>query len=85
MDTFCSGCNLVSGFRFPSWIWVITSHQSPSTRFVGERQLHLLLVNKVTCREYKVGEKGGKGFGCLSKKEEECMQLFWGGQQARQT
>ena len=46
--------------------------------------LHSLLVNKVTCRENKVGEKGGKGFGCPSKKEEECMLLFWGGQQAGQ-
>ena len=47
--------------------------------------LHSLLVNKVTCREYKVREKGGKGFGCPSKKEEECMLLFGGGQQAGQT
>ena len=46
------------------------------------RYLHSLLVNKVTCREYKVGEKGGKGFGCVRKKEEECMLLFGGGQQA---
>ena len=44
------------------------------------------LVNKVTCREYnKVGEKGGKGFGCSSKKEEECVLVFGGGQQAGQT
>ena len=35
-----------------------------------------LLVNKVTCMEYKVGEKVGKGFGCPSKKEEECVLLF---------
>ena len=47
--------------------------------------VHSLMVNKVTCREYKVGEKGGKGFGCSSKKEEECMLLFGGGQQAGQT
>ena len=47
--------------------------------------LHSLLVNKVTCRENKVREKGGKGFGCPSKKEEECMLLFGGGQQAGQT
>ena len=47
--------------------------------------VHSLLVNKVTCRENKVGEKGGKGFGCPSKKEEECMLLFGGGQQAWQT
>ena len=40
------------------------------------------MVNKVTCRENKVGEKGGKGFGCPSKKEEECMLLFGGGQPA---
>ena len=32
-------------------------------------KIHSLLVNKVTCRENKVGEKGGKGFGCLSKKK----------------
>ena len=36
-------------------------------------------------REHKVREKGGKGFGCPSKKEEECMLLFGGGQQAGQT
>ena len=48
-------------------------------------QVHSLLVNKVTCREYKVREKGGKGFGCPSKKEEEGMLLFRGGQQAGQT
>ena len=47
--------------------------------------LQSLLVNKVTCRENKVGEKEGKGFGCPSKKEEECMLLFGGGQQAGQT
>ena len=29
-------------------------------------------------REYKVGEKGGKGFGCPSKKEDEYMLLFLG-------
>ena len=33
-------------------------------------------------REYKIGEKGGKGFVCPSKKKEECMLLFGGGQQA---
>ena len=43
--------------------------------------LHSLLVNKVTCWENKVG---GKGFGCPSKKEEGCMLLYGGGQQARQ-
>ena len=48
-------------------------------------RLHSHLVNKVTCKEYKVGEKGGKGFCCPSKKEEECMLLFGGGQQAGQT
>ena len=47
--------------------------------------IHSLLVNKVTCRENKVGGKGGKGFGCPRKKDEECMQLFGGGQQAGQT
>ena len=45
-------------------------------------RIHLLLVNKVTCRENKVREKGGKGLGCPSKIEEECMLLFEGGQQA---
>ena len=50
-----------------------------------KENIHSLLVNKVTCRENKVGEKGGKGFGCPSKKEEECMLLFEGGQQAGQT
>ena len=45
-------------------------------------QIHSLLVNKVTCRQYKVG---GKGFACPSKKEEECMQLFGGGQQGGRT
>ena len=53
--------------------------------FRSSKKVHSLLVNKVTCRENKVGEKGGRGFGCLSKKEEECMLLFGGGQQAGQT
>ena len=48
-------------------------------------KLHTLLVNKFTCREYQFREKGGRGFGCLRKKEEECMLLFGGGQQAGQT
>ena len=47
-----------------------------------KRMIHSLLVNKVTCSENKVREKG---FGCPSKKEEECMLLFGGGQQAGQT
>ena len=46
---------------------------------VLHKDLHSLLVNKATCRENKVGDKGGKGFGCPSKKEEKCMLLFGGG------
>ena len=36
------------------------------------------LANKVTCREYKVGEKGGKGFGCPRKKRRRMHATFWG-------
>ena len=70
---FC-GC-LLPSFKTPSYFW----------DFFKCRQIHSLLVNKVTCGENKVGEKGATSFGCPSKKEEECMLLFGGGQQAGQT
>ena len=39
---------------------------------VASHVVHSHLENKVKCKEYKVdGEKGGKGFNCPSKKEEE--------------
>ena len=50
-----------------------------------KRQIHSLLENKVTFREYKVGENGGKGFGCPSKKEEECMLLPYSAQVLNET
>ena len=38
--------------------------------------VHSLLVNEVTCRENKVGEKGGKGFGCPKKKKKNACYFL---------
>ena len=38
-------------------------------------KIHSLLLKKVTCSEYKVGEMGGKGFCCPSKKKNACYFL----------
>ena len=57
---------------------------SSQTVIPNNKTSHSHLENKVTCRKYKVGEKGGKGFGCSSKKKKNaCYFLGVGSKQGR--